>query len=187
MARRLNDEHGRVVWVDFSRAEFARSLKISEQQLADWQEVIPHDRIEDGEVIYRFASHDDLRLARMRAGVLRTKMSIEALANVEAQGMLEAYYKLSLDCPEGLTAHVYRSYVVLLVVQQKTGLMLDAAALAERANLNQENPETGKPEPSEEFGRKHLRLLQAVGILEHGGERWEFSHVPLALRGGSDE
>lgn len=187
MARRLKRADGSVAWVEFSRDELAAQWRVSPKDLADWHELIPCMRDEAGAPVYRFESDDDLRLARQRAGVLRTRMSPEAVRNVEREGMLDAYYKLSLDCPAGITAHVYRSYVVLLVLQQRGSLMLDADGLAERAQLNERDPDTGKLRPSPDLARKHLRLLQAVGILRHGGERWEFTHVPRAIRGAAEE
>lgn len=184
MARRVVDrKSGRVQLVELDRAELASAFGVAEDDLARWAELIPAEQVE-GRHLYRYQSEDELRLARERAQVLSTRMSVEAVRNIEADGRLSAYAALAAECPEGITAHVYRSFVVVFLVQYKTGLMLDAEGLAIRAGLNERDPATGEIQPSPELARKHLRLLQAVGLLRNGADRWEFSRPPACVRTG---
>ncbi|WP_217924681.1 hypothetical protein [Miltoncostaea oceani] len=179
MARRALSPDGRVAYVEMSRAEFAKLLDCRPEDLITWAELLPAEDPVEG--IYRFRSQEALRLARQRAAVLRTRMSLGAVKAIEAEGKLDAYASLAKDCPAGITAHVYRSFLVLVLVQQKTGLMLDAEGLALRANLLEMDPETSEPRQSAAMARKHLRLLQAVGLLRAGEGRWEFSRLPSCL------
>jgi len=183
MARRILDERGRVQYVELAGEEMARLCGVDVEQLQSWSELVPPHAGAGADAVYRYRSEDDLRLARQRAAVLRTRMSIEAVRNVEAEGRLAAYAALAQDCPEGITAHVYRSYLIVCLMQQQHDIMLDAEALAGRAGLNEYEPLTDRVEPSPELARKHLRLLQAVGLLRNAGDRWEFSGLPAAARG----
>lgn len=184
MARRVVDKKtGKVRLVELSRPELAQAFGVAEEDLARWAELIPF-ATDEGAVVYRYASEEELRVARERAQVLSTRMSIEAVRNIEADGRLSAYAALAAECPAGITAHVYRSFVVAFLVQYKTGLMLDAEGLAIRAGLNERDPATGEVTPSPDLARKHLRLLQAVGLLRNGADRWEFSRPPACVRTG---
>lgn len=186
MARRVVDKRtGRVTLVEFNRTELAGTFQVSEQDLERWQELLPFEE-EGGEPLYRYRSEQELRLARERAAVLSTRMSMEAVRNIEDDGRLSAYATLASECPAGITAHVYRSFVVVFLVQYKTGLMLDAEGLAVRAGLNERDQVTGAIQPSPELARKHLRLLQAVGLLRHGADRWEFSRPPACINTSRD-
>ena len=185
MARRVVDQKtGRVTLVEMNRAELAGVFRVSEDDLARWAELIPGES-EAGQTLYRFRSEDELKLARERAAVLSTRMSPEAVRNIEDDGRLSAYAMLASECPAGITAHVYRSFVVVFLVQYKTGLMLDADGLALRAGLNERDPLTGEIQPSPELARKHLRLLQAVGLLRNGADRWEFARPPACVSTGA--
>lgn len=181
MARRAVDAAGRVRSVELSVAEFAQLLDTTPEKLMEWQELVPATRGEDGELRYRFTRQEDLRLARQRVAVLKTRMSVAAVRNVEESGRLSAYADLAVDCPDGITAHVYRSFLVVVLVQRRTGLMLDAEGLAMRAQLTEVDPDTGQTRISTAIAHKHLRLLQAVGLLINAGERWEFTHIPACI------
>lgn len=181
MARRAVDANGRIRSVELSVAEFAQLLDTTPEKLMEWQDVVPATRDDDGTLRYRFSRQEDLRLARQRVAVLRTRMSGAAVRNVEKSGRLAAYADLAVDCPDGITAHVYRSFLVVVLVQRRTGLMLDAEGLAMRAQLTEVDSATGEAKISAAMAHKHLRLLQAVGLLIHAGERWEFSHLPACI------
>lgn len=183
MARRVLDDAGRVLYVELGAGEMAKLCACDVAQLAEWTALVPPHSGHGEDAVYRFAGEDDLRLARQRAAVLRTRMSVDAVRNVESEGRLAAYAALASDCPEGITAHVYRSYLIVCLMQQQHQIMLDADALADRAGLNEYEPLTDRIEPSPELARKHLRLLQAVGLLRNAGDRWEFSGLPAAARG----
>lgn len=183
MARRALDARGRVRAVEITVPEFAQLMDTSVQKLTEWQELVPAVRGEDGELMYRFTTQEQMRLARQRVAVLKTRMSVAAVRNVEASGRLAAYADLAADCPDGITAHVYRSFLVVVLVQRRTGLMLDAEGLALRAQLTETDPDTGEARISAAMAHKHLRLLQAVGLLVHAGERWEFSRLPACITG----
>lgn len=180
MARRAIDDAGRVLFIEFSTQELARLFRIDLTDLLGYADLLADEQAPDGAWRYNTAGAFDL--ARNRAAILRTRMSREALANIEAEGMLDSYAKLAVDCPEGITAHVYRSYVTVYLMQVQHGVMLDAAALAERAGLAEPDPIDGTPRRSVELAKRHLRLLQAVGVLTRGAERWEFTHVPAILQ-----
>ena len=100
-------------------------------------------------------------------------MSEKALANIEAQNVLNAYAALAEDCPAGLTVHVWRSYGLVVLMQARHGVMIGAEELAQRARLSQMDPGTGKRVLGVGVARKHLRLLQALGYLKdiHAGEQ----------------
>lgn len=183
MARRVLDDAGRVQYVELAGSEMAKLCGADLEQLVAWEELVPPYAGSGADATYRYADEDALRLARQRAAVLRTRMSIEAVRSVEQEGRLAAYAALASDCPEGITAHVYRSYLIVCLMQQQHDIMLDAQALAERADLNEFEPLTNRVEPSPDLARKHLRLLQAVGLLRNAGDRWEFSGLPAAARG----
>lgn len=182
MARRVVDKKtGKVRLVELTQVELAQTFGVTAEDLERWSELIPSET-EGGRRLYRYHSEDELRLARERAQVLSTRMSPEAVRNIEADGRLSAYAALAAECPPGITAHVYRSFVVVFLVQYKTGLMLDAEGLAIRAGLNERDPVSGEVQPSPELARKHLRLLQAVGLLRNGADRWEFTKPPACVR-----
>lgn len=181
MARRAVNADGLIELVELRPEELAKLLDVTTDKLEAWRALVPVETDEAGLPVYRFSKQSQLRLVRQRVAVLKTRMSVEAVRNVEADDKLAAYAALAVDCPEGITAHVYRSFLVLILVQQKTGLMLDAEGLALRANLLEIDPASGNPRPSPSLARKHLRLLQAIGLLRHGGERWEFARIPACL------
>jgi hypothetical protein len=98
-------------------------------------------------------------------------MSEKAALTVERSGYLDAYAALAEDCPSGLTAHVWRSYALVVMVQNRFQVKIGPHELAERANLR-----------DDDMAEKHLRLLMALGYLKDRGEAWEHKGLPLAWR-----
>lgn len=102
-------------------------------------------------------------------------MTPQALLNAIDAGLLDSYAQLSEDCPAGITAHVWRSYGLIVFMQLKYKRMIDAKELAERAGLTDIDPLTGKLVTSVATAERHLRLLQALGLLEvmhDDGKAW---------------
>lgn len=172
---------GRVEAVELSVDELASLLHVTGDQLRLWQGLVPPDR--DGR--YRFAGPEDFRRARQRIAVLATGMPEQAVRAVEEEGLLSAYTALARDCPEGVTAHVWRSYAIVVLMQSRHRKMIDAEELAVRARLMEEDALTGELHPSVDTAKKHLRLLQAIGKLRHTGMQWEHDGLPLCMRGDS--
>ena len=201
MARRLRDKTGKVVRIELSASEMAQTLGIEqkavvgdgsdaptpEQTLASWNTVIPPLRRDNNELVYGFSSAQELSLLKKRAALLRTQMKPEAVANVETQGLLDAYAALAEDCPEGITAHVWRSYGLVVLMQMRYGQKLDAKELAKRAGLTDVDPTTGKRVLGVKTAERHLRLLDALGYLVEGAGKWEgqWQHrgLPQSWRG----
>jgi hypothetical protein len=189
MARRLRDKSGNVVAVELTAAEMAKTLEISIEDLQEWSNAIPVYAQAHGQPIYRVHNTKDLNRLKKRAALLSTRMSEAAVASVEEADLLEPYANLAEDCPQGLTAHVWRSYAVVVLMQVRYGKMIDAQELAERAGLTEIDPETGVAHPSTALAEKHLRLLQSVdgGYLKVGNGQWEgqWEHrgLPKSWRG----
>ena len=162
--------------------ELAHYLGISDEQLRSWSQSFPPD---EG-AVWNFRSGETLKLWKNRAALLRTNMSEKAVANIEKAGLLEAYADLAVDCPEGITAHVWRSYGIVVLMQNRYGKTIGPEELARRANL-QTQDEKGKGVPDVEMARKHLRLLIARGLLQEGtGDwegRWEHQGLPECFQG----
>ena len=187
MARRLRDKNGKVVRIELTATEMAQTLGLidpdreqaqasapetPEQTLASWKQVIPPLRTDNGALVYGFHSPQELGLFKKRAALLRTRMSPKAVANIEKKNLLDAYAALAEDCPRGITAHVWRSYGLVVLMQIRYGQMLDAAELAKRAGLTDVD-ETGKRTLGVQTADRHLRLLKALGYLEEGAGKWE--------------
>lgn len=166
----------------FHLAELAALLEVDPEQLAGWQRLLPPTKRTPDDLIYVLESPAQLALWRKRALVLRTQMTQDAVASIEQAGLLDAYAGLALDCPPGLTAHVWRSYAVVVAMQSRYNHKLGARDLAERAKLK-ERDESGRIVPGLEMARRHLRLLQALGYLKDAGERWEHRGLPSAWQG----
>ena len=207
MPLRVPNKDGGVAYVEFSLAEMAEALGIHErdvdvdidpEDLASWSLAIPAAEQRDGQPFYRVLAKGDLDLMRKRALILRTGLSEKALKAIEKEGVLDAYAALALDCPQGLTAHVWRSYALVVLMQIRHGVKIDAEELANRARLAQRDPATGKEVLGVELAKKHLRLLQALGYLKsvEAGDpvrvgdkttpanegRWEHRGLPRAWR-----
>ena len=168
MAHRLTDKNGTVVAIELSEAEMAQALDVQLDDLREWTTTIPTYAQASGQPVYRIHGVKELNHLKKRVALLNTRMSEAAVASVEEAELLDSYAALAADCPKGLTAHVWRSYGLVVLMQVRYGKMIDARELAERAGLN--DPKTGKP--SVEIARKHLRLLQSVERrLPEGGYR----------------
>lgn len=174
MARRLRDQDGNIVAIELTLDEMARTLAIVPEDLELWSTLLP--AYSPG--IYRVATVSELNTWKKRAAILRTRMSQEAVAKVEQAGLLDAYAGLAEDCPHGIPAHVWRSYGVIVLMQVRYGKKIDAKELAERANLTEVDPATGKLRPSVTLAEKHIRLLTGLKKLTETPERWEHLGLP---------
>lgn len=167
MARRVRTAEGQIV-LEMSPEEFAgRVLQVAVENLPRWPNLFPQPN-EYG--YYRVNDQLEMELFRQRAALLSTGMSETAVKNVEQAGLLKAYADLAQDCPPGITAHVWRSYALIVLMQIKYGLMIDAHELAKRAKINKE--EDGQLVPDVDLAEKHLRLLAGIGYLLPGQGEW---------------
>jgi len=187
MARTLrHPETGKIVRIEFSAQEMAdeKVLNVSVEDLITWSKCIKPLRGSGEQAVYAVSSPEELVLLKKRAALLRTQMTETAVKNVEKAGLLDAYAALAEDCPEGLTAHVWRSYGLVVLMQSRYGKMMDAEELAQRANINKRN-EKGKIIPDTGMAAKHLRLLEALGYLKNNQAegRWEHRGLPKSFRG----
>jgi hypothetical protein len=183
MAKRIRNAKGAVVALEFTATEMAEKvLGVEVDDLLSWERCLPPTKGQGPDAVFRINSPQRLDLLKRRAAVLKTSMSEEAVTAVEKAGLLEAYADLAEDCPEGLTAHVWRSYGLIVLMQTRYGRMIDAAELAERGGLVNR---AGKPDT--EMAAKHIRLLQALDYLEAREGRWEHKGLPRSWTGGEDE
>jgi len=182
MAKRLRNKQGAIVALELAAEEMAHVLGVEVDDLASWTKTIPPYAKAKGEVIYRVRNVEELNHLKKRVTLLRTRMNEDAVASVEKAGLLDAYSALASDCPSGITAHVWRSYALIVLMQIRYGKMLDAKELAERAGLTKAD---GSPDVS--MAEKHIRLLQGVHKLRIGKDKWEgqWEHegLPEAWRG----
>lgn len=184
MAKRLRDNKtGKIAAIEFSAAEMAEVLAVEPDDLASWGEAFPPHSGRGEDALYRVYTMDELATWRKRAAVLRTRMSEKAVANVEEAGLLDSYAALAEDCPAGVTAQVWRSYGLIVLMQSRYGQMIGPEELAERANLTEINPDSGKTEISESLAAKHIRLLQALNLITEIEGRWEHQGLPKSWRG----
>jgi hypothetical protein len=201
MARRLRDpKTDKIIAIEMSLTEMASALGTETEMLQEWPRLIPPYSGMGASSVYRVASVKELNHLKKRVALLRTHMSEEAVANVEKAGLLDSYAALAEDCPKGITAHVWRSYALIVLMQIRYGKMIGAKELAERAGLTEIDPETGKARPNIELAEKHIRLLMSVGpqeeadkwntvskyLQEGKGEwegQWEHKGLPKAWRG----
>jgi len=186
MARRLRDNSGNIVALELDVKEMAHTLAIEIDDLKSWQASIPVYARSSGELVYRIKNVNELNHLKKRVALLRTRMSEQAVANVEDAGLLDSYAALAGDCPDGITAHVWRSYALVVLMQVRYGRMIDAKELAERAGLTEADSD-GNTQASESMAKKHLRLLQALGYLKIGTgdweNQWEHRGLPESWRG----
>jgi hypothetical protein len=203
MARRFRDKQDNIVRIELDAVEMAGALGLEElagpndtsvtavQQLSRWTKLIPVDRKENGEPVYAISSVKDLNLLKKRAALLRTQMTEKQVARIEKQGLLDAYADLAADCPPGITTHVWRSYGVVVLMQTRYGVMLDAEGLAQRAGLS-DIGDDGKRGLGVQTAQQHLRMLNAVGYLVKGQKesdkvdwtgQWKHRGLPEAWRG----
>lgn len=179
MMRRLTDKKtGHVVAIEADSAGMAKLLSVPEERLSEWSKLLkPHHQEDDGPRWW-IKSKDELLALKQRAAVLNTNMTEAAVKQIEKTGLLPAYAALAEDCPQGVTAHLWRSYGVVVLLQARYGKMIGAKELAERASLVDKD---GKPD--EKTAEKHLRLLQALDLLQEGDGRWEHRGLPKSWRG----
>lgn len=182
MAQRLRNKEGVIVALELDTQEMAHILGVTEEDLTSWSKAIPPYAQAKGSLVYRVRNIDELNHIKKRVMLLRTRMSEETVKGVEEAGLLDAYASLATDCPAGITAHVWRSYALIVLMQIRYGKMIDEQELAERAGLI--NAE-GKLDV--EMAKKHIRLLCGIHKLRVGKDKWEgqWEHdgLPEAWRG----
>ncbi len=185
MARYVrNTKTDKVVRIEFGAEEMARRvLDVEPEDLAQWTTLIPPVRSSGANAIYAVKSMEEIKTLKKRAALLRTRMNEKAVAAVEEAGLLDAYAELAEDCPEGITAHVWRSYGLVVLMQIKFHTMLGPEELAVRANLIRRE---GRRQVADvEIASKHIRLLKALGYLREestadGEKRWSHEGLPQA-------
>jgi hypothetical protein len=185
MARKVYDKDSKeLLRIEFTATEMAENvLGVEVEDLIQWTERIPVERGQGLEAIYAVKDVSEMNLLKKRAALLRTRMSQPAVKNVEAAGLLDAYAALAEDCPPGVTAHVWRSYGVVVLMQTRYGKMIGPEQLATQARLVK--PGGKKKDVDIEMAEKHLRLLQALNLLRANREegRWEHQGLPKSWRG----
>src|ERR1035437_1705380 len=117
MAKRLRNKQGAIVALELSAKEMAHVLGVEIEDLSGWTKAIPPYAKAKGEIIYRVHNVEELNHLKKRVMLLRTRMNEDAVANVEKAGLLDAYSALASDCPSGITAHVWRSYALIVLMQ----------------------------------------------------------------------
>lgn len=168
--------------ITLSAQEMAeKALKVELKDLKAWSEIIPPEEGSGDDATYVISSRDELQLLRKRAALLRTNMSVAAVQEVERAGLLDAYAALATDCPRGITAHIWRSYGVIVLIQMRYGKMIGPAELAQRAGMVTKKGR--KETPDVEMAERHLRLLQGLGYLRELNGRWEHKGLPEAWTG----
>jgi hypothetical protein len=185
MPRRLLAPDGSVQRVAYTHAELMELLETDHEQFEDWQDLIVHVRKGD---VHLFTPE---QLARTvdRVAILRTGMYVDEVRGIESMGRLRAYADLAKDAPPGITAHVWRTYAVIVLYQTaETPRALDAYELAEVAQIKAMNPLTGKFEESPELAKMHIALLHGTRTADgqrllhkHGGA-WEHQGLPMCLQ-----
>jgi len=190
VAKQIRGEDGRVTRLEFSAAEMAsKILDVPLNRLLRWSDIIPPSKGQGAEGVYSVKSKKSLELIKKRAALLKTGMNTTAVKNVEANKLLDAYAALCSDCPEGITAHVWRSYGLVVLMQVRYGKMIGAEELAKRAGINKEVD--GKMIPDLDMAAKHIRLLNSVGYLEQDDSdewrgQWRHRGLPEAWTGKSE-
>jgi hypothetical protein len=183
MAKRLRDPRtGQIVRIDFTAEEMAELLGVAVEDLDGWKSTIPPYH-EPGATIYSVKSVEDLNLIRKRVALLKTRMSEAAVRSVEEAGLLDAYAALAEDCPPGVTAHVWRSYGLIVLLQTRYGKMIGPEELARRAGLTEIHAETGERQLGVDLARKHIRILVSLNHLRQVEGRWEHHGLPKSWRG----
>ena len=184
MARFLRHaKTGKLVRIEIPAREMAEKvLGVELERLLEWKSLIPPARGEGEDAVYAVRTREELATLRKRAALLRTNMNEKAVAAVEEAGLLDAYAALAEDCPPGITAHVWRSYGLIVLMQVRYGKKIGAEELARRANLVKLD-ENGKPVPDVETAAKHIRLLVALGYLAEEDGRWKHQGLPKSWVG----
>lgn len=184
MAKKIkNPKTNKVIRLEFSPDEFAEKiLNVTTDDLLSWKKSIPPFSGRGKNVVYAITSAAELDLWKKRAALLKTRMTETAVRNVEKNNLLDAYAKLAADCPDGITAHAWRSYGLIVLMQMKYSKQVGPAELAKRADINRRD-EKGKVVPDEKMAAKHIRLLEALGYIKDVDGRWEHQGLPEAWQG----
>lgn len=179
MARRTLDNEGNVTHVTYeSDTEVLALLEVSPDQYATWKQYLG-GKHKGSQITFTPAQ---LKLAHQRAAVLKTGMSIEDVQAVEGRNLMPGYAQLAVDAPAGITAHVWRSYAVVVLYQSKHHKALNAYELAEIAQLQEVNPLTGKLEESPQLAKMHLALLGGEKLLVMQDGAWRHHGLPQCLQ-----
>lgn len=185
MARRILNDQDQVVAMEFSRAELAQLWKVSEMDLDSWAELVPPTSTgPDGAPVYHFTREQYQGEVSKLLMILRTRMSVPQVQKIIKEGMLDAYAALAEDCPyeRGITAHVWRSYAIIVHIQEEEGRAIDEHELAWRGRLMRRNPATGAVEPSPSLAAKHISLLHNARMLDVEGSKWVHRGMPKSLK-----
>lgn len=186
MIRRVRDKHGRIVRLDMTADEAAKLLDVTEEQLADWAELLPFQTVSDT-AIYSFRNQEEMTLYRQRAAILKTQCRIDVVKDMEERGLLSAYAGLAEDCPPGLSVLEWRSYAIVVLMQMKARVKLTPAELAKRANLVEVDSK-GEVQIDIQSAERHLRMLTSLNYLEEGEDHdgrssWIHKGLPKCMRG----
>lgn len=166
MMRRLLDKAGKVKAIEYTLEEISQLLDCAPERLSEWQQLIPPSGTDEaGNPLYQLSSSKDLELWKKRIALLATGMGETSVSQVEEAGQLNAYAALAEDAPEGITAHIWRSYALVVLMQAKHNLTLTPDELARRAGLV-DYTDDGKPVLGVETANKHLRFLTNLGYLK---------------------
>lgn len=188
-------EAGKVVRIEYTLEEMSKLLRLEPEELKQWQQALPPSGTDEkNEPLYSISAPADIELLRKKARILRTGVSEKGLAKIEKNGQFEAYAALAEDCPEGMPLQAWRSYALVVLMQAKYNITLTPEELAERANLKERDPETGKLVLGVAMARKHLRLLMNMTpkeasvsdprpYLKLKDGRWEHQGLPKAWQG----
>jgi hypothetical protein len=180
--RRIRDGNGRVIRLEMNDVAAAEIFGISIAELKQWAEVIPPHK---GSV-YIFENQEQVGLYRQRAAVMNTRVSAALVKDLEARNLLAAYAGLAEDCPKGLNVLQWRSYAIIVLLQNK-GHKIDALELAQRCQLTYKD-ERGKLQANVAEAEEHIRLLIGLEFLKEakdkkGRPRWGHKGLPKSMRG----
>ena len=169
---------GAIQRIEMDEEGLCKFLQISPEELQKWEALFPGQEglwsVPNGDLPPR----EELQVWKKRVALLRTRMTPKAVRNIESSGLLDSYAALAEDCPEGLTAHVWRSYGAVVFMQVRHNEKIGPHELALRARLEKIMP-GGKTEPDVETAEKHLRFLIAQGLLREGEDGlWEHQGLP---------
>jgi len=190
MVRLLKDPESHQQILELFESEMCQQLSVTAEQLREWAELFPvagqavHPEREKQEAIYRY-TRPEMESCEQAAKILKTGMTVKQVQELinrdskqrkagKKSSFLEMYAMLAEECPPGITAHAMRSYCTLFLYQNRGSRMLLSRDLARAAGI---------PEDS---AKRHIKYLQAVGILSLGrnqdnSPRWDLSFVPAAL------
>lgn len=180
MPIRVPGKGGNSAGLEFTLAEMAGTLGVEEEALVGWGATLPAAREQAGARFYRVSSKRDLEELRKRAQILRTGMSESSIATLQKRNLLDAYAALATDCPPGVTAHAWRSYGLVVLMQARHGVMIGAEELAQRAKI-----EVAMAEKHLQLltGFRHLRPVKAGEVVAGkpvSEARWEHNGLPSA-------